>query len=94
MNLIYFFSSTNYIKSGTCLLTITQCLFNVYIYILYIDFDHKRNNSYFNFEEQKYIILVINTAGPILVSIFGNTRDHMNTLVKTISYDIYFYRFH
>ena len=51
VNLIYFFSSTNYIKSDTCLLTITQCLFIVCIYILYIDFDHNQNNSYFNFED-------------------------------------------
>ena len=71
---------------------ITQCLFIVYIYIyiLYIDFDHNRNNSYYNFKDQKYITLEINTAGPRLVSIFGNTRDHINTLVKTNSYDIYF----
>ena len=69
---------------------ITQCLFIVYIYIYYIDFDHNRNNSYYNFKDQKYITLEINTAGPRLVSIFGNTRDHMNTLVKTNSYDIYF----
>ena len=53
------------------------------IYILYIAFDHNRNNSYYNFKE-------INTAGPRLVSIFGNTRDHINILVKTNSYDIYF----
>ena len=67
---------------------ITQCLFIVYIYN--IDFDHNRNNSYYNLKDKKYITLEINTAGPRLVSIFGNTRDHINILVKTNCYDIFF----
>ena len=56
----------------------------------FIDFDHNRNNSYYNLKDEKYIALEINTAGPRLFSIFGNTRDHINILVKTNSYDIYF----
>ena len=52
---------------------------------------HKQQQCLMDVESlMKYINLEINTAGPRLVSIFGNTRDHINILVKTNSYDIYF----